>query len=173
MLASSSSKQSFLLLVLAATILSSTTGVAAVDLRSRFLGSIFKQQQYQSSRRELNQVNGFARCPSGCDLDASGCVQAGTPGSLRCEQCLNSLLVNKTSGACGGWARWTWLRTQSPTIAAMHCKKICSLEIALQGALLAGTQLDPTARTLKRASGQRAACLMGKGRRERCSAQPT
>lgn len=106
MLASSFRTQSFLLLALvcAATILSaSTTGVAAVGLqRFRFLGSVFKQQQYQSSRRELNQVNGFARCPPGCDLDASGCVQAGTPGGLRCEKCLNSLLVNKTTGACGG-----------------------------------------------------------------------
>jgi len=37
-------------------------------------------------------------CPEGCTRN--GCVQAATPGGLRCNRCKNNMLVNKVDGTC-------------------------------------------------------------------------
>jgi len=43
-------------------------------------------------------------CPQGCSPD--GCVEDSTQGGLRCNKCLNNLVVVKASGVCGE-SQWT------------------------------------------------------------------
>lgn len=59
------------------------------------------QQMASSMHRQL-QVNQL--CPDGCVK--GGCVAESTSTGLRCQQCKNTLLVNKADGTCGEQQHW-------------------------------------------------------------------
>lgn len=53
------------------------------------------QHSHSSNQRRLQQS---ATCPDGCSAD--GCISTTTAGGLRCNSCLNNLVLDKATGAC-------------------------------------------------------------------------
>lgn len=45
------------------------------------------------------QLSSFPTCPEGCHVD--GCISDSTTGGLRCNKCVNNLIVLRASGQCG------------------------------------------------------------------------
>ena len=74
------------------------------------------QQQPQAGR----QLRASAFCPQGCTED--GCVADSTTGGLRCNKCLNNLVVVKTTGMCGESGNFLRSRKFTPCVVYSYCR---------------------------------------------------